>query len=58
MSPFDIAIIVFFSVAFVGVAGYLIWRKAHGKSGCGCGCSGCSSACNCGKKDNGKQSEK
>ena len=48
MSPFDIAVIVLASVAFVGVVGFLIWRKAKGKGGC-CDCSGCPgcSQCNC-----------
>ena len=51
MGPFDIIVIVLASVAFVGVMGYLIWRKVHGKSGCDCGCSGCTHKCDCGKKD-------
>ena len=51
MSPFDIAITVLASVAFVGVVAYLIWRKVKGKGGCGCGCSNCPSACNCGKQE-------
>ena len=57
MTPIDIAIIVLASVAFVGVAGYLIWRKVKGKGGCDCGCSGCPHSCNC-KQDNGKQADK
>lgn len=58
MSPFDIAIIVLASVAFVGVVAYLIWRKAKGKGGCDCGCSGCPGACNCGMKGSDDKAEK
>ncbi len=55
MSPFDIVIIVLVSIAFVGVVGYLIWRKAKGKGGCDCGCEGCPHACNCHKNGEKKK---
>lgn len=55
MSPFDIVIIVLVSIAFVGVVGYLIWRKAKGKGGCDCGCEGCPHACNCHKGEEKKK---
>ena len=58
MGPFDIVVIVLASVAFLGAVGYLIWRKAKGKGGCDCGCSGCPHACNCGKQEDGKESKK
>ena len=49
MGAFDIVVIVLISVAFLGAVGYLIWRKAKGKGGCDCGCSGCPHAAGCGK---------
>jgi len=58
MGACDIIVIVFVSVAFLGVVGYLAWRKAKGKGGCDCGCEGCPHACNCGKNKDGKQSKK
>ena len=58
MGAFDIVVIVLVAVAFAGVVGYLIWRKAKGKGGCDCGCSGCSHACNCGKHKDASESEK
>jgi len=41
MSALDIAVIVIVCVAFVGVAGWLIYRKVKHKGGCiGCDCGG------------------
>ncbi len=42
MGPIDIIIIVGAVAVVVGVAAYSIWKKKNGKSGCACGCSGCS----------------
>ncbi len=52
MSPLDIAVIVIVCVAFVGVAGWLIYRKVKHKGGCtGCDC-GCAANCpHCKEKD-------
>ncbi len=58
MNAFDIVVIVLVAVAFVGAVGYLIWRKAKGKGGCDCGCSGCPHACNCGKHKDENESNK
>lgn len=58
MGAFDIAVIVLVSVAFLGAVGYLIWRKAKGKGGCDCGCSGCPYACNCGKRKDESEGKK
>ena len=58
MGAFDIVVIVLSAVAFVGVVGYLIWRKAKGKGGCDCGCSNCTHACNCGKNGGENKSDK
>lgn len=47
MGAWDIVIIVLVCVAFLGVSGWLIYRKIKHKGGCiGCDC-GCSSAANC-----------
>lgn len=54
MNAFDIVVIVLVAIAFVGAVGYLIWRRAKGRGGCDCGCSGCPHACNCGKNKDGK----
>ena len=58
MNAFDIVVIVLVAVAFVGAVGYLIWRKAKGKGGCDCGCSGCPHACNCGKNGGENKNDK
>ena len=48
MSPFDICIIVAFSVAFAAVVGVIIYKKlTHKGGGCGCGCEGCPHANKC-----------
>lgn len=49
MGAVDIAVIVIVSVAVVGVAAYLIYRKIKHKSGC-CDCSSCNGGCDCCKK--------
>lgn len=51
MNAFDIAVVVFISVAFVAVVAYMIWRKAKGKGGCDCGCDACPHCSHCGKKE-------
>lgn len=47
MKPIDIIIIVAAALVVVGVIGLTLWRKKQGKTGCGCGCNGCSG---CGNK--------
>ena len=60
MGPIDIIIIVLAVAAVVAVVAHSIWKKKNGKSGCGCGCSGCPSAgaCPSAKKEKaGEQTE-
>ena len=47
MKPIDIIIIALSALVVVGVIALSIWRKKQGKTGCGCGCNGCSG---CGNK--------
>lgn len=47
MKPIDIIIIVLAALVVGGVIGLTLWRKKKGKTGCGCGCDGCSG---CGNK--------
>ena len=50
MNGFDVAVIVFLSVAVAGVIGWLIYAKVKGKGGCDCGCSGCTACDKCKKE--------
>ena len=57
MKPIDIIIIALATAVVVGVIALSIWRKKQGKTGFGCGCSGCSG---CGNKtacDTAKKAE-
>lgn len=54
MNGVDIAVIVIVSVAVIGIAAWLIYRKVKHKGGCcdcGCGCNGCTA---CGKNKDKK----
>lgn len=48
MSWVDYVIIAALAVGVLGIIAYLIKEKRQGKSGCGCGCSGCPHANACG----------
>lgn len=48
MSWVDYVIIAVLAVGVLGIIAYLIKEKRQGKSGCGCGCSGCPHANACG----------
>ncbi len=57
MGVFDIIVTVIIGVAFLAVAGAMIYKKVTRKGGgCGCGCEGCPHACRCkdGKKNGGQ----
>ena len=41
-------IIAVLAVAVLGIIAYLVKQKRQGKTGCGCGCSGCPHANVCG----------
>ena len=51
----DIIIISLAVLVVAGVIGLTIWRKKHGKTGCGCDCSSCGGACHCHDKKEEKE---